>query len=51
MIVEIILVHVLMIRLNAFPVCFHNSNNNNCVTIKGYRDSGATVIMLMEGSV
>ena len=34
-----------------FPVCFYNCNDNKCVTVKGYRDSGAAVTLLMEGAV
>ena len=34
-----------------FSVCFYNSNDNKCVTVKGYRDSGAAVTLLMESAV
>ncbi len=33
-----------------FPVCFYNSKDDKCVTVKGYRDSGTAVTLLMEGA-
>ena len=48
--VVIILFHVLMIHQNlCFQYVFIKWNDNKYVTVKGYRDSGAAVTLLMEG--
>ena len=36
--------------LDAFvrPVCFYSKDNSHCVSVKGYRDSGAKVTLMLE---